>query len=100
MVLSTERNTLTKENKKMVRKNTINKMAMDLRKKYFAKSDYMIVAHDIMTDIQELKKYENLNSYQMAELFKSAVCMTDGEEIYKTFEETFDGNILKAFIFI
>ena len=82
---------------KMASKKTIEKMAMDLRRKYFVKSDGAIVAHDIMSDINNLKKFENLNSYEMAELFKQAVCMTDGEDIYATVLAEHNGDMVRAF---
>ena len=81
----------------MVRQSTIDKLAMGLRKKYFAKSDYMVVAHMIADDINNLKKFENLNTFEMAEVFRQAVCMTDGEDTLRIFEAEHDGDIVNAF---
>ena len=81
----------------MVRQSTIDKLAMGLRKKYFAKSDYMVVAHLIADDINNLKKFENLNTFEMAEVFRQAVCMTDGEDTLHIFEAEFGGDIANAF---
>lgn len=81
----------------MVKQSTIDKLAMGLRKKYFAKSDYMIVAHMIADDINNLKKFEILNSFEMAEVFRQAVCMTDGEDVFHFFEAEHGGNVVDVF---
>jgi hypothetical protein len=81
----------------MATQRQLDKLFWELRKKFFARSDKMIVAHDILSDINHYRKYYILNRYEMAELFEQAVIATDGEDTFDYIYKENNGNLLPLF---
>lgn len=60
------------------REARIERLFWELRRKYFAASGGRLVCHDIMWDIDGLKKYNGLTAEEKADLCIRAVEATDG----------------------
>ena len=73
----------------MVRQATLEKLFWELRNKFLARSEYEIVHHEILDDINMQKKFENLSGEQQISLYKRATEATDGEATWQSIEEDY-----------
>lgn len=69
-------NTMTAPERREAR---LERLFWELRRKYLAASAGRIVAYDIRSDIDALKKFAGLSIHEKAELCERAVWATDGE---------------------
>lgn len=81
----------------MASERCLENLFWGLRRKWFEKSGNELVVWDILDDINKYKKYECLNRYERAELFKRAVISTDGEDTFDYILSENNGNLLSLF---
>lgn len=68
---------MTKHERRALR---LERLFWELRDKYFAASGERITCHEIMWDIDGLKKFHGLSAQEKAGLCERAICATDGYE--------------------